>query len=97
MKIQTATTRDTNANATPASLAGIAIKAIPNVSYMLLTLFWLYLTLDRRVKKTRRAFEKQLIAEGMTRQNAQKLSLCYETLKDQAINIMKTGLVATRT
>ncbi len=92
MKIQTATTGDTKANATPASLVGIAIKAIPNMSNVLLTLFWLYLTLGHRVKKTRRAFEKQLIAEGMARQDAQKLSLCYETLKDQTISIIKTGL-----
>ena len=94
MKIEPASTGDNGA--TPASLVGIAIKSIPNISYMLLTFFWLYLTIGHRVRKTRRAFEKELIAQGMTRQDAQKLSLCFETLKDQTVSTIKTGLRIAR-
>ncbi len=94
MKIQTTTTGDNEA--TPASLASIAIKAIPNMSYMLLTFSWLYMTLGHRVRKTRRAFEKELIAQGMTKQDAQRLSLCFETLKDRTISTIKSGLRVSR-
>jgi hypothetical protein len=54
----------------------------------------MYLTLGRRVRKTRRAFEKQLTQQGMSKQDAQKLSACYEDLKNNITGMLKQGITA---
>lgn len=90
MNTETNPSRDNGAGLGP--LAGTLVKSIPNLSYMLLTFFWLYLTIGYRVRKTRRAFEKQLIAQGMTKEDAEKLSACFKTLGDQVVNTVKQGL-----
>jgi hypothetical protein len=42
----------------------------------------MYITLGRRVRRARRAFEKQLILAGMSRDDARRLSACFESLKN---------------
>jgi hypothetical protein len=59
---------------------------------MLLDLSWTYLTLGRRVRKARQAFEKQLLLEGMSKQDAERLSTCYEDLKKNILAAVRQGM-----
>lgn len=67
-------------------------KSTPNLARMSLSLGWMYLTLGRRVSRTRRAFEKQLRAQGMSAEDAEKLSACYEELKDNIVGMIKQNV-----
>jgi hypothetical protein len=59
---------------------------------MFLGLFWMYLTLGRRVSKTRKAFEKQLMQQGMSKEDAERLSACFEDLKNNITSMLKQGI-----
>jgi hypothetical protein len=59
---------------------------------MSVSLFWAYLTLGRRVRKARRAFERQLIIQGMAKQDAERLSACFEELKNSITQVLKQGI-----
>jgi hypothetical protein len=74
------------------SIVTTVFKSIPHVAIVVLNLLWVYVTLGRRVRKTRRAFEKQLIQQGMSKQDAQRLSACYEDLKNNITGIVKQGI-----
>ncbi len=65
------------------------VKATPHVSILVLSLLWTYLTLGTKVRKTRRAFERQMLAAGMSREDAQRLSSCYQDLKDDLTSAVK--------
>ncbi len=65
-----------------ASTVKTIMKSSPYVARMSLSLFWTYLTLSSRVHKTRKAFEKQLVLQGMSKEDAKHLSACYEELKN---------------
>jgi len=60
---------------------------------LLLSLFALWLTLGWKVRKTRRAFEKQLIRQGMAKKDAKKLSAQYSKMKNEIMNSLKGSLV----
>jgi hypothetical protein len=60
---------------------------------LLLSLFVLWLTLGWRVRRARRAFEKQLIRQGMAKKDAKKLSAQYSKLKDDMMNALKRSVV----
>jgi hypothetical protein len=68
-------------------------KSIPHLAIVVLNLLWMYVTLGRRVRKTRRAFEKQLIQQGMSKQDAEQLSVCFEDLKDSITGMFREGIV----
>jgi hypothetical protein len=55
----------------------------------------MYLTLDRRVNRTRKAFEKQLVKQGMSREDAERLSACFEELKNNIKDILKQGVTGS--
>lgn len=74
------------------SIVTTVFKSIPHVAIVVLNLLWVYVTLGRRVRKTRRAFEKQLMQQGMSKQDAQRLSACYEDLKNNITGIVKQGI-----
>jgi hypothetical protein len=78
------------------SIFTTVFKSIPHIAIMLLSLLWMYLTLSRRVSKTKRAFEKQLTQQGMSKQDAQRLSACYEDLKDNITGMVKQGITTMR-
>ena len=59
---------------------------------MFISLFWIYLTLGRRVSNTRKAFEKQLISKGMSKEDARHLSECFEDLKNSMTSMLKQGI-----
>jgi hypothetical protein len=48
--------------------------------------------LGRQVRKARRAFEKQLIAEGMSKEDAKRISAFYEELKDSIVQMSMRGV-----
>jgi len=74
------------------SIFAAVFKSIPHLSIVVLNLLWMYVTLGRRVRKTRRAFEKQLVQQGMSKQDAQRLSTCYEDLKNNITGMLKQGI-----
>ena len=74
------------------SVVTAVIKSSPHLARMSLSLFWMYLTLGRRVSKTRRAFEKQLIQRGVSKEDAKRLSACFEDLKNDITGMLKQGI-----
>jgi hypothetical protein len=78
------------------SIFTTVIKSFPHLVLVTLSLLWMYLTLGRRVRKTRKAFEKQLIQQGMSKQDARRLSVCFEDLKDNVTGMLKEGIVTMR-
>ena len=68
------------------------IKSAPNMAMMGTNLFWMYLTLGQRVRKARRAFEKQLVLEGMSKEDARRISECYSDLKNSINRMIFRGL-----
>jgi hypothetical protein len=56
-------------------------------------LFYMYLTLGNRVRKTRKAFEKQLLLAGMSKDDAERLSTCFEDLKNVVTGMLKQGIM----
>lgn len=75
-----------------ASILTAMIKSSPHLVRVTLNLFWIYLTLGQRVRKTRRAFEEQLIMQGMSRDDAKRLSACFEELKNNITGMLKQGI-----
>jgi len=78
------------------SILSTVFKSIPHLAILGLNLLWMYVTLDRRVRKTRRAFEKQLMQQGMSKQDAQQLSTCYEDLKNNITGLLKQKITTMR-
>ena len=52
------------------------------------SLFILWATFGWKVRKTRKAFERELIKQGMSKENARELSAHYKILKDQLISTL---------
>ena len=71
------------------------LKSTPNLVRFSLSLSWTYFTLGWHVRKTRKAFEKQMIAQGMSKENAQQLSAFYDDLKDDITAAVKQGIVSS--
>lgn len=69
-----------------------AVKSTPYIARLSLSLMWMYLTLGYRVRKTRGAFEKQLVAQGMSKENAKHLSASYEDLKNEITGALKQAV-----
>jgi hypothetical protein len=69
------------------------ISAGVSLIRLLLSLLALWLTLGWKVHKTRRAFEKQLIRQGMAKKDAKKLSAQYSKMKNEIMNTLKGSLV----
>jgi len=68
------------------------IKSSPSLVHTSLRLGWMYLTLDRRVRKTRRAFEQELVKHGVSQADAERLSFCFEELKRNITGMFKQGI-----
>ena len=75
------------------SIFTTVMKSFPHLVLMALSLLWMYLTLGRRVRKTRKAFEKQLIQQGMSKEDAKRLSACFEDLKNSFTDMLKQGII----
>ena len=68
------------------------ISAGVSLIRLLLSLLALWLTLGWKVRKTRKAFEKQLIRQGMAKKDAKKLSAQYSKMKNEIMNSLKGSL-----
>jgi len=52
------------------------------------SLLVLWATFGWKVRKTRRAFERELIKQGMSKEDARELSAHYKVLKDQLMSTL---------
>lgn len=59
------------------------IRSGLHLSLLSLNLVFIWLTLDWKVRKARRAFERELIKGGMPKENAKKLGEKYSSVKDE--------------
>jgi DNA polymerase III delta prime subunit len=59
---------------------------------LLTSLLLIWLTLGWKVKKARKAFEKELIKQGMTKHDAKRISAQYTALKDNIEKAFKQSL-----
>lgn len=75
-----------------ASAVKALVKSTPNLALMGMSLFWMYSTLGWRVRRTRRAFEKELVSQGMSREDARRLSECFTELKNSLTTALRQGI-----
>ena len=75
-----------------ASTIADVIKGSPYLARVSLSLLYTYLTLGRRVRKARRAFERQLMIAGMSKEDAERLSVCFEELKNDVTGTLRQGM-----
>jgi hypothetical protein len=75
-----------------AKLITAALRSTPELVRLSLSLAWTYFTLNWRVGRARRAFEKQLIAQGMSKQDAHQLSSFLEDFKNSITTTVRHGL-----
>jgi hypothetical protein len=72
------------------------ISVVLSLALLSTNLFALWLTLGWKVRKARKAFEKQLILQGMTKKDAQRLSAQYSKLKNAMMNTLKGSVFRIR-
>ncbi|MGQ9507414.1 MAG: hypothetical protein ACUVTB_06105 [Candidatus Bathycorpusculaceae bacterium] len=58
-----------------------------------ITLFVLWLTFGWNVRKARKAFEKQLIRQGMAKKDAKRISANYVRLKNEITSALKRSFL----
>ena len=75
-----------------AKLTITALKSTPYIALLSVNLIWIYLTLGYRVHKTRKAFEKQLTTQGMSKEDAKQLSANFENLKNEITDAIKQAI-----
>ena len=75
------------------NLVVTTLKSTPHLARLSLSLSWMYFTLGWKVRRARRAFEKQLMAQGMSKMDAEQLSEFLEDLKGSVTAMVKQGLV----
>ena len=61
-----------------------------SVVRLLSSLFVIYVTLGWKVRKARKAFEKELVSEGMPREAVKRMGAKYAAVKDETLNALKT-------
>jgi hypothetical protein len=76
------------------------IRSIVNAGLSLVLLlsrlFGLWLTLGWSVRKARKAFEKELVRQGMSKKDAKRLSAQYSKLKDDMMSSLKGSVFRHR-
>lgn len=65
------------------------LSVSPHIARLLCSLFAVWLTLGWKVRKARKAFEKELIKQGMSKEDAQRLGAQYTLLKDNLMRGLK--------
>jgi hypothetical protein len=75
------------------SMVTAAVKSTPYIARLTVSLMWMYFTLGYRVRKTRGAFEKQLVAQGMSKEDAKQLSASYEDFKNEITCALKQAVI----
>jgi hypothetical protein len=69
-----------------------SFKSAPDLTRLALSLGWMYVSLGRRVRSARRAFEKELTRTGMSKEDAKRLSATFEELKNNMLGTLKGGV-----
>lgn len=62
------------------------LSIIPQIIQLLAHLLWIWITLDWKVRKARKAFEKELVRQGMPKKDAERLSKQIKIAKDQIVS-----------
>ncbi|MDH5448982.1 MAG: hypothetical protein OEY24_08735 [Candidatus Bathyarchaeota archaeon] len=62
------------------------LNIIPQTIQLLSQLFLIWITLDWKVRKTRKAFEEELIRKGISKKAAKQLSKQIKIAKDQIMS-----------
>lgn len=70
------------------------LKSTPYLVRLSLSLSWTYFTLGWKVRRARRAFERQVIAQGMSKKDAQQLSEFLDDFKNDITTTVKQGLAS---
>lgn len=68
------------------------ISAVLSLIRLLLSLFALWFTLSWKVRKARKAFEKELMQQGMAKRDAERLSAQFSKLKNEMISTLKGSI-----
>lgn len=68
-------------------------SASASIVRLLSSLFTIWLTLDWKVRKARKAFEKELIIQGMSREDAHRLSGYFKILKDELMSAFRRSII----
>lgn len=66
------------------------ISGAVSIVRLLSSLFAIYMTLGWNVWRAKRAFEKELIRAGMSKEDARRMGTRYAALKDETLNALKT-------
>lgn len=74
------------------SIISITLHAVR----LLLSLLALWLSFGWKVRKARKAFEKELVKMGMAKKDAKRLSAWYSKLKKDIMNTLKASAFAWR-
>ncbi|RLI20003.1 hypothetical protein DRO45_04455 [Candidatus Bathyarchaeota archaeon] len=69
------------------------LSALLSLIRLILSLLALWLTLGWKVRKARKAFEKQLIRQGMSKKDAKRLSANISKLKNELMNSLKRSVI----
>ncbi|MEM3578853.1 MAG: hypothetical protein QXL54_01345 [Candidatus Bathyarchaeia archaeon] len=72
------------------------INIVLHSTLLLLNLLVLWLSFGWKVRKARKAFEKELVKAGMAKRDAEKLSAWYLKLKKDITQAVKASLFAWR-
>ena len=75
-----------------AKMATEMFKSTPHIALLSFSLFWTYFSLGWRVHRARVAFEKQLTAQGMSKEDARQLSQFLADLKEDLTATLKQGI-----
>lgn len=59
---------------------------LPRITYLGIQLLWVWMTLDWKVRKARRAFERELVKHGISKEDARQLSKQIKTAKDDIMS-----------
>ncbi len=79
---------------TEAKMVVGTLKSTPYLVRLSLSLSWTYFTLGWKVRRARRAFERQVIAQGMSKKDAQQLSEFLDDFKNDITTTVKQGLAS---
>jgi len=73
-----------------------AVMSFIYLTRLLLSLFVLYVMLSWKVRSARKAFEKQLVRQGMSKKDARRISAQFSKLKDGMMDTAKGSLFRNR-
>ena len=72
------------------------ISLVLHATRLLLSLLSLWLSFGWKVRRARKAFEKELVKMGMAKKDAKKLSAWYSKLKNDIKQTVKSYIFARR-